>query len=346
MNTHLPPTVNRMRFRAIPAAALLLCATLAACNEDPDPLFQPIGTGAISGRVYFDLDGDGQFNPVMGDTLAGAGVLVQVRQRGTENVLGSTATDATGSFTVSGVPLGTHDVFIPEQAITNNLVFCVNPRAASVYAEETAFVTVAARGGCVIRIAEAEAKPQGEVVTIYGVLTAAPGDFRSNNFYIQDNSGGIQVFGFSNPANLTLSRGDSIEVTGTLSQFSNELQLVSAAVGVTARPGAVPAPQVMTAAAIDALNPTSVTLAAAAPLGKLVKVNRVTVGAFASGNATITDATGSTQVRLDNAAATRIPTSTFTAGTCYDITGLLGSFNGAEQVKPRDLSDIVVVPCS
>lgn len=334
-----------MRVRAVLLIGGILVASQTACNDDPAPLFQPTGNGSVAGRVFFDIDGNGQFNPLLGDTLAGAGVTVEVRLRGTTTVLKSGVTDANGDFLIEDVPVGTQDLFVPSQAVTGSLVFCVNPAPTSVYIGEQAYRTVAARNGCVIRIAAAEAKAQGEIVTIYGVVASEPGIHRADNFYIQDPSGGIQVFNFNNPGNLTLQRGDSVEVTGTLGNFNTELQIGTQAarstLGVTKKAGTVPTPKPMTAAEIIALtNPTE------EEFGLLLTIRKVTVGSFASGNATITDVTGSTQVRLDGAAATRIPTSTFQAGKCYDLTGPLGTFNGLQQIKVRDLNDIVEVPCT
>ena len=81
-------------------------------------------------------------------------------------------------------------------------------------------------------------------------------------------------------------------------------------------------------------------------VGLLMTVRGITsVGAFASGNATITDATGSIQLRLDGSAATAIPATTFQAGTCYDITGILGYSFGILQLKPRTLADVEEVAC-
>jgi DNA/RNA endonuclease YhcR with UshA esterase domain len=335
-----------MRVRALLVLCGMLVGSQAACTEDPAPLFQPTGTGSVAGQVFFDIDGNGQFNPLVGDTLARAGVTVQLRKRGTSSVMMATQTDANGEYLFENVPVGTHDLFIPSQPTTGALVFCTNPAPTSVYVAEQAFRTVAARNGCVIRIADAEAKPLGEIVTIYGVITAAPGTYRSDNFYLQDGSGGMQVFGFINPASLTLNRGDSVEVTGTLGQFNTEIQLVSGPrLGVTKQVGTQAVPDTMTAAEIIA-----VPLPAGRQAGMLVTIRKVTVGTFGSGtsgiNAPITDATGSIEMRVEGGAMTLIPTSTFGAGKCYDITGVLGHFNALKQVKPRDLADVTEVSCS
>jgi DNA/RNA endonuclease YhcR with UshA esterase domain len=60
---------------------------------------------------------------------------------------------------------------------------------------------------------------------------------------------------------------------------------------------------------------------------------------------TITDATGSVALRLDNNALATFPLGTFEAGKCYDITGILGIFNGTAQLKPRVRTDVAEVTC-
>ena len=71
------------------------------------------------------------------------------------------------------------------------------------------------------------------------------------------------------------------------------------------------------------------------------------------GSGTLTEAiaTGATPatvaIRLDGAALTAIPPLTsFGAGKCYDITGILGIFSTTVQLKPRTLADVVEVPCT
>jgi hypothetical protein len=334
--TRIP--MPRIRTLVAAAAALLVSA---ACAADPDPQFNYTGTGALAGRLFYDADNNGAFTPLGGDTLL-TGVKIEVRQRGdTAVVIDSARTDANGEFSFATLPAGTHDVFIVGDASTGALLFCQNPVPTSVYIDEQAFVSAPAKLGCVIRISAAEALVVGAPVTVAGVVTAGQGTYRTanDNIYMQDVTGGIQVFGI--PAALALQPGDSIEVTGTLGVFRTELQIVTPTVAPNiVRGGAVPAPKETTAGALGALTATS------ADVGRLVVVRGVTVGTFASGNAPIADATGASQVRLDGRVASVIPTSTFEAGTCYDITGVAGIFDGAAQLKPRSLADVAEVACT
>jgi hypothetical protein len=77
-------------------------------------------------------------------------------------------------------------------------------------------------------------------------------------------------------------------------------------------------------------------------------VRGATVGAFTGGggrNAVLDDGTGAIEIRLDGNVINAIPTTRFNATQCYDIIGILGTFNGAPQLKPRIPSDVVEVTC-
>src|SRR5687767_47788 len=147
-----------MRAHLLGTLALSL-VLVAACAEDPEPPFEVEGTGRVTGRLFFDADNNGLFTPLGGDTLL-RNVAVQLRERGSSVVIDEMTTDAGGAFEFEGIPPGTHDVFlVQDTAVIKNLVFCVNPLRASVYRDETAFVTAPAKRGCVVRINVAEALP-------------------------------------------------------------------------------------------------------------------------------------------------------------------------------------------
>jgi hypothetical protein len=334
---------SSVRFsRFLPLAALVVAGCSLA--EDPAPLFEPTGTGDVSGFLFFDADANGQFTPIGGDTAL-AGVKILVRERGSEVAIDSTVTEAgTGAFSFEGLPPGTHDIFIVrDPATTGALLFCTNPLRASVYVGEQAFFPVVARTGCVKRIAIAKDTAQGNPVTVAGIVTAAQGTYRSDNAVIQDPTGGILIFGLSGAANLQL--GDSVEVSGTLSNFGGELQIVSPQVAPTRRSGVpVPEPDTVTTGSLASATPTS------PAIGRLITVTGVTVGEFTTGgtpprNAPIDDGSGAIQIRLDGNTLGVITTARFQTGRCYDITGILGINNGTVQLKPRMVADVVEVTC-
>lgn len=321
------------------AASALAVVALAACADDPQGPFAVTGSGTIAGRVFFDADNNGRFTPIGGDTAL-AGLTVQLRERASGDIIATTTSGADGSFSFADVPAGTHDVFIVNS--TGNLTFCVNPASASVFLGEQAFVSVSGKRGCVVTIEAAEKQAQGSTVTVTGVVTVRKGSLQSTNTYIQDNTGGIQIFRL--PGSLILEEGDSIEVTGTLSNFNTELQIDNPQVAPNIKRVALIVPKQVTAGAIGALIPTS------PDVGRLVVVRRARIGSTfttSNTNSTITDASGSAVFRLDGAAGSAIPYTMFADGTkCYDVTGVVGIFANAAQLKPRKLADVVEVPCA
>ena len=327
--------------RAAVRTALLLggALALAACVDDPEPLVANTEQGRVSGVLFFDRDNNDIYTPTAGDSVM-PGVTVRLLDRGTSTVLGSATTGTDGRYAVA-VPVGTHDLDVVRSAdiISSRFIWC--GARPSVYRNEETFVPTPLKFGCVVRISVAKPNPLGATVTIAGVVTAQPGRFRNDNLYLQDQTGGIQVFGVS--AALALQEGDSIEVTGELGAFNDQLQITGGPrIASNVKRGVpVPEPRLLTTAqAASATTPLSPNV------GRLVRVRRVTVGTFASGNAAIDDGSGAAIVRLDGNANTTIGTGAFTAGACYDITGILGFFRGNTQLQPRSRQDVTEVPCS
>jgi DNA/RNA endonuclease YhcR with UshA esterase domain len=326
------------------AAAAIAMMALGACAEDPAPPFEVEGTGSITGQLFFDADNNGLFTPIGGDTLL-RDVEIELRERGSTVLIASTQTDAAGTFEFEGVAPGTHDVLlVQDTAVTKNLIFCSNPVRASVYRDETAFISAPAKRGCVVAINIAEADTLNASVTVAGIVTAAQGTYRGDNTYIQDPTGGIMAFGIPGSAALVL--GDSVEISGVLGQFNGELQINNPIVAPNRTRTTVPAPAERTTGAIAAA--VAAGGAKARDVGLLLVVRAARVGAFTSGggrNATLNDGSGAIEIRLDGNVINVIPTTRFDQTKCYDIIGILGFFNGAPQLKPRIASDVVEVPC-
>jgi DNA/RNA endonuclease YhcR with UshA esterase domain len=341
MPTMRPHPVPLLR-RAAPAAlAAALVLGLAACEPDLAPPFEPEGTGTISGRLFFDADEDGLFSPTRGDTLL-AGVPIEVRQRGSEEVLGDTETEVDGSFTIDGIPVGTHDVYVVATTETvGDVVVCENPLEATVYRDEETFVTPVGKVACIIDIAEAKELAVDELAIVVGIVTAEPGVYRANNMYIQDETGGIQVFGVTTAG---LVRGDVVEVRGDRGAFSGEIQIDGTVTVEKLGTTSEVAPEVLALGVAGGITDPE-----DPRVGALITVQSVSVGAFGvggqAGNANMTRGDETGLLRLDTNAATTIGTAFFEAGKCYNITGPLGIFNGVTQLKPRDRSDVVEVPC-
>lgn len=75
-----------------------------------------------------------------------------------------------------------------------------------------------------VSILEAKKKVSGDSVVTQGRVICLPGEISAQYLYIQDESGGIQIYSYDKefPA---LSKGDLIEANGELSEFNGEKRL-------------------------------------------------------------------------------------------------------------------------
>ncbi|MEO5511572.1 MAG: hypothetical protein ABIS27_13155 [Longimicrobiales bacterium] len=350
-------SAERARHRVVGVlCAALLVGVVGGCDNKIDPVFTVPGTGAVEGQVFLDADRDGRYDPSGGDRLL-TNVKVRVLDRGTTSVLaGATAvTDASGRFTIASVPVGSHELVIDTVGVGAGVAFCQNPVPLTVFLNETRFQDIAARGGCIITIAEAEQSTTGKGVTIRGTVTSSPGQIVAGRMYVQDETGGIRV----DQANLggqTLVVGNVVEIAGSFSLNAGEAVLTSAKLNEKG-PGVVAAiPIVTTTKAITAAG-----LATTDPLnGELVIVKNAKVtqifnnGTGSSRNAYINDGSGSTILRIDTGvifvtgtvADLVVALSAITSlNKCYDITGIVANFNGLGELFPRTLADIKEVTC-
>ncbi len=331
------------------ALALGLGAALAGagCDEIAPPL-QIQGTGNIEGLVFFDASEDGIFDPSDGDSAV-AGVAVAVQERGTGQTFpnGSATSGTDGRFALTELPLGTHDMKIDTLTVPDGMSICQNPLRVSVYLNETAFESVNGRPGCLITIVAAKDAPLGEFVIVRGIVTSSPGQIEASFAYIEDATAGLFVFA---PALMGqgIEVGDQIEVGGNTTIFSGQFELTNVALRELVPDVATPVPLLVTTAEIAASGPD--------PFDDLqnrfVRVeNAELLEAFAasgnSQNSTIDDGSGAVVIRVDDGVADRNELDNIlTAGACYDINGFAANFNGAGQIFPRSLDDIVEVPCN
>lgn len=175
-------------------------------------------------------------------------------------------------------------------------------------------------------IADARNFAIGQTVTIKGVVTNGSelGPIR----YVQDATGALPAYG----TNLnSVSRGDSITVTGVLYDYQGLLEIsptnsfTNHGVGIMPQPLTVP---------LSVINESL-----EAQLVRVDNVTFTTTGSFATGNSTvqITDGTTTLDVRINgstNIAGTAIPTGP------VSIIALVGQFNANYQIVPRALNDI------
>ena len=190
-------------------------------------------------------------------------------------------------------------------------------------------------------IAEARAAAAGDTVVVEGVATVSLGIFSTsttgNQFNIQDPTGGVLIL--DTPLALGIVAGEYVRVRAVVQVSSGELVLRSPTL-TRLGTGALPAAQPITALQVQ--NSTSTDDIQ----GELVEVENVTVTAVgtvsSSGgyNVTVQGTDGGTFIVRIGTSAVGVPSTYWQVGSAYDVTGLLGNFNGA-QVKIRSAADVV-----
>ena len=178
-----------------------------------------------------------------------------------------------------------------------------------------------------------------QMVTVRGIVTVA------NQFggpsYIQDNSGGLGVFGASFSTAVTI--GDEVIVSGLVQPFSGLSEIVNPILHTILSTGNSVEPVVATASQIanDGVGGVEVYE------GRLVRMNNVTVtgsGVWAYTNYPLTDPSGATEVRIDN--NTNLIGQPIPPGA-FDLIAVVGQFIssppyiGGYQVLPRSVEDIL-----
>lgn len=185
--------------------------------------------------------------------------------------------------------------------------------------------------------ADGDGKPdrRGQTVTITGIVIAPDSifDTRYTDIYIQDTSGGVNVFSFTfQNADL----GDSVLVTGRVDWYRGKTEISNADITLLARNRALPFPRILTCRQTNSESYE----------GELIAISGVKIsGLFLASNTNynLEDSSGTTQVRID--AQTEIPgyicspdtftiigiKSQYTADTTQPLTGY--------QLLPRYRSD-------
>lgn len=329
--------------------ALLALGALWAC-DDPAPPVEIEGTGSVEGLVFFDVAGDGVFDPADGD-YALSDVGVAVRNRGTQQTFagGTGQSGSDGRFSIENVPLGTHDLFIDTLSVPEEVSICQNPLRLAVNLEETTFSQVEGRAGCLVSIVEVQEEAEaGDFVVVRGVVTAFPGQFDEEDGAIQDETGGIWLFD-TGLVGQGLEVGDVVEVGGTVNLDVQSLQLTGVTIRDVVPDVGVPDPlEVTTGEIAAASNPRD-------PLQNLLVTVRGAelLTGFTSGgsrNANIDDGSGATIIRVESGISDSgdaiLSTLGMTVGNCYDITGIVGAFFGDAEIFPRSVDDVEEVPCN
>ncbi len=178
-----------------------------------------------------------------------------------------------------------------------------------------------------INIQQARQQSLGSSVTVKGIVTNGSelGVIR----FLQDTTAGIAVY---DAALSALNRGDSVSITGILTDYNGLLEINSVSNWSVLSSG-LPVPDAKTVSLPAGFNNNY-----EAQLLKLNAVHFTNNGTFStsSTNYTISDGTNTAAVRIigsTNIGGTAIPSGNI------NLIGLLGEYNGTFQLQPRDLSD-------
>ncbi|MEQ8473214.1 MAG: endonuclease [Marinoscillum sp.] len=205
---------------------------------------------------------------------------------------------------------------------------------------ETVNLTVTGEEGeaKTISIAEARQKPLGTVVEITGVIIGGENNSSSSRV-LYDGTAGIVIRSPDGEPNETgsLIIGDSVIVSGALSDYNNLLQVNETPMTVTllAQSVNLPQPKELTISGVNE-NYES----------QLVIIKGVTFedagarfdGGGSDGNFNISDETGTLVYRIGNPGHPLVGV-TIPSGK-IDVTGFIGQFGSDYQLSPRNLTDL------
>ncbi|WP_394121329.1 DUF6359 domain-containing protein [Planococcus donghaensis] len=94
-------------------------------------------------------------------------------------------------------------------------------------------------------LAEARTMP-GELIQVDAIVTTETGFWGGNAFYVQDDTAGIYVY----TSSATVAPGDLVRLTGTVSEYSGELQLQPNTIEILSSGNELPAVQTVTPAGV------------------------------------------------------------------------------------------------
>ncbi|MCA9945701.1 MAG: lamin tail domain-containing protein [Anaerolineales bacterium] len=183
----------------------------------------------------------------------------------------------------------------------------------------------------------------GSTVTVEGVATMYTGGFfagsTGNKFYLQDETGGIQVFVPGGQGQVDVSIGDRVRVTGLIEPYRDSLELIPANIPndvVVLGNEEVPEPLAVT---VEDINNSD------AILGELVALEGTVLA--------VEEFSFDFQVQIDQGSGetatvliekdTGATAELIAVGQDYRMVGISEFYQGVRQVKPRLQSDIVEI---
>lgn len=334
-----------MRIRSLSRAALAGCAllsALAACDAGgPDRVLAIEETSTVGGLIFLDRNGSGAADA--GDTII-AGVSVQIRAYGTDQVVAHATTNDRGGYVIPELPVGTYRVSLDSAVLGDSLTslplatdtFTVGARDSVAIVHGVTYPTVT--------VAEARSLAAGGKRFVEGTALNAWTTFADATVHIAAGGLALRATGVEP---VQVAPGDSVRILGTLGTEGGQVVLRDGRVTVLRKavlpfPESLPAPDTVTTAA-----------AAAADGGRLdaaqVRVVRgvVTDTTYLDGDfeVTVDDGSGPLVVLFDKhvnfARTAAFDPALLVPGALIDAAGVLvPRAGGSWQLKPRAAAEV------
>ncbi len=181
-----------------------------------------------------------------------------------------------------------------------------------------------------LTISQAKEKPDDTFVKLTGVATVVPGTLGKQFFYLQDETGGLQVYKHE-AVFPDMQVGTSVTVEGVMSTSGAERRVKVSKTGSIQTKGLTSEPTALTQKIQELTTEKS---------GMLLKVSGVL--ANASSDLIQLEEDGKT-LDVGIGSYTGIDTSLFTAGAQLEVTGVLRPSSDGFKLMPRSQQDIIVL---
>lgn len=181
-----------------------------------------------------------------------------------------------------------------------------------------------------LNIEEAREKTSGEEVVVTGTVTTLPGVLSSQYFYIQDETGGIQVYCYGKifPS---LILGDSVSVTGELSEVSNERRLKIDGID-----------NIVILNHTDPIVPKEIAISDIGEKNEGTYVKTAGIVTETSGD-TFFISDGVTEIKVMIRKSTGIEKPKMKKGDQVEITGIVSQYKNEYRILPIDQDDVKIV---
>ena len=322
--------------RTLIVAPLAAALALSGClGTGEDRVLSIESTGTVQGFVFFDRDGNGEFDD--GDDVV-AGIQVGLASLGSIIPIFRATSDADGLFTIQRIDVASYEVRVDSASAGDSVQIVVtDPESFTLSPDDTTSILIGVSFPKPT-VQEARALPAGQTVFVEGIALNDRETFGDNTVHLHGAAAAIRVTGVTSG---TISAGDSLRFLGTTSTLDGQPTLDDAT-AVPIASASVPPPDSVSAA--EAASADGGALDAA-----LVRVDSVTVSdtATVSGGfqLTVDDASSTLIVLLDADAPITDPAQ-YVPGTAIDVTGLLvpdgGAGAGGWLLKPRSGGDLTI----